>query len=677
MVGSGGRLRRLLLSRTVAVLVVVAVLGGLVWSLHGLSARERQRLVQQAEANAAGIVAATVNSHLHAWVRDGVGLSAEGAADLRRDAHQLRQAGRLGGIGIWRLDGTLLFADPPDGAQAITVSPADLARARAGVAWTTAGARVGEQASLRVFLPTHPDGAPEAAHTWLVAVDIPQDPAEGALTSAALRTQITLATMMLLLIGGLLALRRALLRGERRARTDALTGLANHEALVEACAATLPAATVERPAALLLIDLAEFKTINDTLGHLAGDKLLTQIAATLRGLVRAADLVARLGGDEFAVLLTDLPDAAAAQLRAEQLLAALRTATFELEGITLPVDASIGVVLAPRHGEHYLELLQRADVAMYEAKRGHKGTMLYDENRDGHTVDRLQLVGELRRALDRGEFVLHYQPKMALPDRSIYGVEALARWQHPSRGLLPPGEFLPLLESSGLIQPFSKWVVRTAARQAAAWREAGMPLKVAVNLSTRSLLSPALPATVLSIVSGADLPPSLLELEITETALMTNPDLAARVLAQLRARGVEVSIDDFGAGYTSLAFLRVLPITALKIDRSLVSGMLENACDRAVTEAVVDLGHRLGLRVIAEGVETEQLLDALADLGCDRAQGYAIARPMPPAELERWLNDENASEWSGTGSTARQRAGTALELIGRSGKRAQLAPDRQ
>lgn len=650
MVRSGGRLRRLMLSRTAAIVLVVAVLGGLLWSQQALTALEQRRAVRQAESNAAGIVAATVSTHLDTWMSHGATLSAAALADLRSDENELRHAGRLGGIGIWRLDGTLVFADPPAGPQVSSVSAADLARARTGASWTSTGARIAGLTSLRVFLPTHPDGSPGAAHTWLVAVDIPQDAADGALNGQALREQIALGLGILVLIAGLLGLRQALLRGERRARTDALTGLPNKDALLEAAAATLPTATTGRPTGLLLIDLADFKSVNDTLGHVAGDELLKQVATALRGLVRAGDLVGRLGGDEFAVLLSDLPDGAAAQLRAEQMLAALRSAPFEVEDIAVSVDASIGVALGPRHGATYMDLLRGAEVAMYQAKLGHRGTMLYDETRDGHSMDRLRLVADLRRALDRDEFVLHYQPKVALPDRRVYGVEALARWQHPTRGLLPPGEFLPLLESSGLIQQFTKWVLRTAVHQAATWRDAGTPLTVAVNVSTRSLLSPALTASVLSILAGAGLPPSLLELEITETAIMTNPDLAARVLAQLRARGVEVSIDDFGAGYTSLAFLRILPVTALKIDRGLVTGMLENASDRAVTEAVVDLGHRLGLRVIAEGVETEQLLEALADLGCDRAQGYAIARPMPHAELERWLNAENRANEAATRS---------------------------
>jgi diguanylate cyclase (GGDEF)-like protein len=646
--------RRLALSRALAVVLVVAVLGGLLWSLHAMQGREQQRVLHQATSIARVIVAATVHSHLDAWVREGTGVTADVAADLRSDDHELRQAGRLSGIGIWRLDGTVLFLDQPAGTATMTLSTADLVRGAAGKPWTAAGASADTAPTVRVFLPAHPDSAPPGpATTWLVAVDLPQDTAEAVLMGRAWQQQVTLVVVVALLTAGLLWLRGALLRGERRSRTDALTGLLNHDGLVQAARPALAAATPERPAALLLIDLAEFRSVNDTLGHAAGDLLLHQVGAALRARVRSGDLVARLGGDEFAILLTELPEEAAAQLRAEHLLADLRTAPFCVEGIALSVDASIGVALAPQHGRTIMELLQPADIAMFQAKRGHKGTMLYDESLDSYSIDRLELVAELRRALDQGEFVLHYQPKMALPGRRIYGVEALVRWQHPTRGLLPPGDFLPLLETTGLIQPLSRWVLGEATRQAAAWRDAGMPLKVAVNMSSRSLLSPALPATVLSLLRGADLPPPFLELEITETAIMTNPERAAHILTELRSHGIDISVDDFGAGYTSLAFLRVLPVTALKIDRSLVSRMLDNSADQAVTEAVIDLGHRLGLRVIAEGVESEELLDRLVALGCDRAQGFLISRPLPPDELERWLADHDLTRAGGPGQERR------------------------
>jgi diguanylate cyclase (GGDEF)-like protein len=669
-VRGGGQTRRarpVLLSRSFAAGLIALLLAGMTWFLFALQAREQQRTAQQAESIARVVVAATVNAHLSAEPAGDVGLSEGGAADLRADVKQLRRAGGVIALGIWHLDGRPLFADNAPGTDPMLLSADDLHRAQAGRSWTAAPSNVPEGPAVRVFLLSSPTDPTGDVGTALVAVDIPRDVAQEALGGQVLWQQISLVVMVLLLIAGLLWLRQGLMRGERHARTDPLTGLPNRRALHEAARFALPRATLRRPAALLLLDLAEFKSVNDTLGHSAGDGLLTQVAAALRGRVRDGDLVVRLGGDEFAVLLTDLPDGSAAQLRAEQLLRGLRSAAFQVHDLALNVDASVGVAVAPQHGRTLEQLLQRADVAMYQAKRGHKGTMLYDEAFDDDALQRLELAAELRQALDRNEFVLHYQPKMSLPDRRIYGVEALVRWQHPTRGLLPPSDFLPLLETTGLIQALTVWVLREAARQAATWRQQGIPLKVAVNVSSRSLLSPTLAATVLSILAGADLPASFLELEVTETSIMTNPELAASILAQLRARDIDVSIDDFGAGYTSLAFLRVLPVTALKIDRSLVSRMLESEPDRAVTEALIDLGHRLGLRVIAEGVESEQLLDHLAAVGCDRAQGYVISRPLPAEAFECWLdshlpgvgnrelvndNSATASRWAGDSAAA-------------------------
>jgi diguanylate cyclase (GGDEF)-like protein len=447
------------------------------------------------------------------------------------------------------------------------------------------------------------------------------------------------------------AARRDLLRRQRHARTDAVTGLLNRRALHQDLRTLLEAVTPDRPLALLLIDLSEFKSVNDTLGHPAGDQLLRQVGATLSALVRPGDVVVRLGGDEFAILLTDLSDAAAARYRAEQLLTELRAGAFTVQGIDLNVDASIGIALAPTQGRRVDELLQHADVAMYQAKRTHRGVMVYDPATDEHTVDQLAMVAELRHALANEEFVLHYQPKICLPDRRVVGVEALVRWQHPTRGLLPPGEFLPVLESTGMIGPLTRWVLREAVRQAASWRRAGMELPVAVNISPRSLLDYDLPARVLATLLAADLPASFLELEITENAIMTNPERAAHILTQLRARGVGVSIDDFGAGYTSLALLRILPVTALKVDRGLITRLLECPEDEAVTHAVIDLAHRLGFQVVAEGVETQELLDRLTELRCDQAQGYLISRPLPPAALEGWLTG-----WDSPADSARLEA---------------------
>ncbi|SFD88299.1 diguanylate cyclase (GGDEF) domain-containing protein [Blastococcus tunisiensis] len=503
------------------------------------------------------------------------------------------------------------------------------------------------QAQLRVFLPSSTAEEDVVSGGSLVEVVIPHGDLTAAAQDRLLRQQISVVVIFALVIVGLVWLRHRLLRREKHARHDPLTGLLNRRALYEDARALVAKASFKRPLAFLLLDLSEFKSVNDTLGHTAGDLLLQRVAATLQAAVRPEDLVVRLGGDEFGVLLTHLPDTGAAHDRAEQLLRRLRKAPFTVEGVDLSVDASIGVALAPEHGRTLPELLQRADVAMYQAKLGRRGTVVYDPATDQHTVGQLAMVTDLRRALDNDEFVLHYQPKVSLRDMQVTSVEALVRWQHPSRGLLPPGEFLPVLERSGLMQPLTRWVLRQAIQQAASWRRAGMPLQVAVNISPRSLLQDDLPARVLAALLAAELPASLLQLEITETAVMTNPERAAFVLTQLQSRGVEVAIDDFGAGYTSLAFLRILPITALKIDRSLIKDMLDHDADEAVTSAVTDLAHRLGFSVIAEGVESQALLDRLAALGCDQVQGYVISAPLPPAALEGWLAD-----WQARSSTS-------------------------
>jgi diguanylate cyclase (GGDEF)-like protein len=428
-------------------------------------------------------------------------------------------------------------------------------------------------------------------------------------------------------------------RRERLARRDPLTGLPNRRALLEHAGDRLTGAQPQSPTALLLIDLTDFKYVNDTLGHAAGDVLLQQVAGELRSALRDGDLLFRLGGDEFAVLLDAVHGERAVQRRAEYLVQILRAAAFTVEGVDLVVDASIGLALAPDHGADAATLLQRADVAMYQAKRAQASTVVYDAGDDPHSVGRLAMVKELRHALDNGEFTLFYQPKVSLPDRRVTSVEALLRWQHPDRGLLPPGEFLPVLETSGLMQAVTRWVLREAIHQAASWRLVGLALPVAVNINPRTLLEYDLPARVLAMLAGADLPTSFLELEITETAVMTDPRRAASILEQLKARGVRVAIDDFGAGYTSLAHLRSLPIASLKLDHSLISHMLDRPADQAVTDALIALAHRLGLSVVAEGVETEEVMQELAALGCDEAQGYLISVPMPAAELEAWLGE--------------------------------------
>ena len=420
---------------------------------------------------------------------------------------------------------------------------------------------------------------------------------------------------------------------------DALTGLPNRTLLADRLSQALRAARRDgTTAALLLIDLDRFKEINDTFGHHCGDLLLTQVGPRLTAALREVDTVARLGGDEFAVLLPDITDVSAAIGVADKLRAALESPFhiegfdvegFDVEGLDLDVEASVGVVLSGEHGADATTLQQRADIAMYVAKSQNLGVFAYDPAVDGHSPAKLALLGDLRRALDRNELVLHYQPKVSISTGDVIGAEALVRWQHPDRGLVPPDDFIPLAEHTGLIGPLTRYVLDGALGQIRAWADAGRPLQVAVNLSARNLLDERLPAMVAELLTVHGVPAALLELEVTESALMTEPGRAQRLLERLARLGVAISVDDFGAGYTSLGQLKDLPVRELKVDRSFVTTMTQDRSNALIVHSVVDLGHNLGLTIVAEGVETAQALTALAGVGCDVAQGYHLARPMP------------------------------------------------
>ena len=427
---------------------------------------------------------------------------------------------------------------------------------------------------------------------------------------------------------------------------DALTGLPNRTLLADRLSQALRAARRDgTTAALLLIDLDRFKEINDTFGHHCGDLLLTQVGPRLTAALREVDTVARLGGDEFAVLLPDITDVSAAIGVADKLRAALESPFhiegfdvegFDVEGLDLDVEASVGVVLSGEHGADATTLLQRADIAMYVAKSQNLGVFAYDPAVDGHSPAKLALLGDLRRALDRNELVLHYQPKVSISTGDVIGAEALVRWQHPDRGLVPPDDFIPLAEHTGLIGPLTRHVLDSALGQIRAWADAGRPLTVAVNLSARNLLDERLPAMVAELLTVHGVPAALLELEVTESALMTEPSRAQRLLERLARLGVAISVDDFGAGYTSLGQLKDLPVSELKVDRSFVTTMTEDRSNALIVHSVVDLGHNLGLTIVAEGVETAQALTALAGVGCDVAQGYHLARPMPVDAFDTW-----------------------------------------
>ncbi len=426
---------------------------------------------------------------------------------------------------------------------------------------------------------------------------------------------------------------------QRLASYDSLTGLPNRNLFVAELERAI--ARSRRTGAsfgLCFIDLDRFKAINDTLGHAAGDQLLQAMAARLRGLLRESDLVARLGGDEFVVLLDGGADAGALASVARKLLAVVNE-PLPLAGRTVWITGSCGVAMFPADGDDAQTMLKNADAAMYQAKASGKNNFqFYTAALAEQSAQRFALETDLRHAIERDELVLHYQPKFDIANGRMRGIEALVRWQHPQRGLVPPSEFIPIAEDSGLIVPLGRWVLRTACRQLSLWRAAGLaPPRCAVNLSARQFASDTLVEDVLEAVATAGIAPVLLEVEITESVLMADPDRTQATLQQLRSVGIEIAIDDFGTGYSSFTYLKRFPAQTLKIDRSFVDGLPGDLGNVAITQAVIAISRSFGMQVVAEGVETQGQLDFLRSLGCDTVQGYLTGRPMPAAQLAERL----------------------------------------
>ncbi|MDM4721738.1 EAL domain-containing protein [Micromonospora sp. WMMA1363] len=412
---------------------------------------------------------------------------------------------------------------------------------------------------------------------------------------------------------------------------DALTGLANRRHLLDQGTEQLSTRHADGVTALVLIDLNHFKEVNDTLGHAAGDQVLVQVADRLSRAVQPTDLVARLGGDEFAVLLRSLPAPAVAAHRAEALLNTLHE-PFDLDGMRVSVEASGGIAAAPATGG-MVELLRRADVAMYQAKRAGQRISTYAPNRDTADITRLTLGGDLPRAVADQEFTVNFQPIVDLGTGAVTGAEALARWHHPTHGMIDPLRFLEAVERSGLLPAFAETILDQALVAASTWRDAGFVVPVAVNVSPRSLLDARFPGSVLSRLRAHDLPPHSLVLELTETLTLSQLDIVDRVLSRLRDEGVRLALDDFGTGYSSLSLLSRIPVHTLKIDRSFVTEMESSVEAAAVIRSTLDLGRSLDLTVIAEGVENEPHRRALWELGCTGGQGHLFARPMPAGAL--------------------------------------------
>lgn len=494
---------------------------------------------------------------------------------------------------------------------------------------------VGEQKALRSYAPVAVPGG-----TGVVAIFQDYGPIGRAAQATFLPVVgIFEAVLVLLFLALVPILRRVTLRVQRqmeeiehRAYYDELTGLPNRTLFRDRIEQALLAAGRERrTTVVMLLDVDRFKEVNDALGHETGDLLLKEVGERLRPELRAHETLARLGGDEFGVLLPN-GSAEEAMAVADRIHAALIT-PFALRGLALEVAASVGVAVHPDHGEDVDTLLQHADVAMYLAKEAHTKTAVYDAEQDENDAARLTLAGELRGAIESGELVLHFQPKADLKTGRIVGVEALVRWQHPEHGFIPPNDFIPLAERTGLIKPLSRHVVTSALRQCAAWNAIGLELHVAVNLTIPDLLDLDLSDWIATMLAETGVRPEQLELEVTESTILADPFRVRQVLTRLNEMGLRLAIDDFGTGYSSLAYLKRLPVQAIKIDRSFVMEMCEDASDATIVRSTIDLGRNLGLDVVAEGVESQEILDALREYGCTLAQGYFIGKPMPADEL--------------------------------------------
>ncbi|HEY2772356.1 MAG TPA: EAL domain-containing protein [Solirubrobacteraceae bacterium] len=445
------------------------------------------------------------------------------------------------------------------------------------------------------------------------------------------------------LVGELLRSKQRASELQRIATTDELTGLANRERFRQRVEGQIADAGPRGTTfAVMLIDLDRFKEVNDTLGHHYGDELLRGLGPRLVASAGDDAVVARLGGDEFAVL----PDASADDVGeleriAERLIECVQEPVL-MEGMTLQVGASVGIARFPVDGDDAHTLLRRSDVAMYAAKESHSGCKLYAAELDHHSLRRLSVLSDFRRALNTDEIVVHYQPIVDVEGTSVRGAEGLVRWEHPDLGMIPPGEFIQTVEQSGLIGPLTRHVLERSIMQCAEWRRAGHDLSVAVNLSVRDLLDRSLPGDIEHMLTSYHVPAAALQLEITESMLMSDPERSLATLMRLNELGLCLSVDDFGTGYSSLANLRRMPINELKIDRSFVSPMLQDESDLIIVRSTINLGHDLGLRVIAEGVEDEPTLAHLAHLGCDLAQGYHVSRPLPAEAFSAWMGTAGA-----------------------------------
>jgi diguanylate cyclase (GGDEF)-like protein len=613
-------------------------------------------LMQTLKSNVEG--RATANAHEQARLVTDVGLAAPlaGVDDLTRGltpAQQqaldrqlttIRAGNNIEQLVLRNREGRTIYADDHSRIGQ-TRAPAGARTAATTGQITSTRATSPNGQVLELFVPLKLAGGPAAgsAELWL-----PYAPIADSIARQTGKIKLMLFAGLFLLWGTLLTvvgaasqrLRRQAAEKEEQALSDGLTGLPNRTMFTGLVQSTLTGAGRRKNVgAVMLMDLDRFKDVNDTLGHHNGDLLLQRIASRLDSVLRNTATVARLGGDEFAILITDVSDRQAVVPVVRRVLKVLEEPVV-VGGLALQVEASIGIAMFPEHGRTVDAVMRAADVAMYVTKEQRSGYEFYDEERHEHRHDagRLALIGELRRAMDETELVLYYQPKVDLATGKVKGVEALARWHHPERGLLSPDEFIPLAERSNLLRPMTLYLIDTALRQANAWRSKGLEISVAVNLSMQNMLDLRLPNDLARLLTSWRLPAGSLELEITESTIMADHRRATTILSRLSKMGVRLSIDDFGTGYSSLAYLQELPVDAIKIDKSFVMEMATDAGNATIVQSTIDLGHNLGLEVVAEGVETLEAYNTLARLGCDYAQGYFLSKPLSPQKMSVWLD---------------------------------------
>jgi diguanylate cyclase (GGDEF)-like protein len=636
------RVRRWTLLRkfTVLSLVCFAVLGVALAQL--LAHQIRDRALKSTVASAE-LLSGTIGSQLEPRDLAGGAMDASRVKALDIALAQSRDEGSIARFKIWSRTGQILYSDDHAAIGKKFEVEGDLLEAlngetHSGVEHGHAAEQEGERdlgSLLEAYVPLRFSAS--AAPAGAFEIYVPYAPVEAAAARdvryvyALVAAGLTLLFVLLYRIVGRASrsLRRQADENRRQALHDPLTGLPNRRSLYERIDELL---ALGRPLALLVADLDGFKELNDTLGHGAGDTVLSQLGPRVEAAVPDVELLARIGGDEFAVLtFDDNPGAVADQFRSAL------DEPFVVEGISLTVQASLGIARFPDHGDDAHALIQRADVAMYQAKARQCGWLEYEQRRDEHSRTRLALAGELRRAISDRELVVHYQPKADLQRGEVISVEALVRWKHPELGLLPPGEFVPMAEQTGQIRPLTLFVLDTAAAQAREWEDAGLSLKVAVNLAMANLIDSQLPDDVAALLAKHKLAPSSLILEITENVVMADPARTLAILDRLRSLGVGLSLDDFGTGHSSLAYLRQLQVDELKIDRSFVTDMVRDGQNAAIVRSTIDLAHAMGVRIVAEGVEDADTLFELKAMGADEVQGFYLSAAVPPSEITAML----------------------------------------